>query len=81
MLKTQDLDGERSRMALRIIQEKRPFPETVDALASLQEDGNPVEKEEISMLLEGYRVQKQGRFVEEVEAQLDQELSEIFQTE
>jgi len=56
MLRSNDLLGEKSKLALRVIQEDGDYFETVSALESLIDSGNLTEKEEIGMLLENYNM-------------------------
>lgn len=76
MLKPEDLIGQKSKLALKIIQQGGDYLETVEALEELQEVGNLTEVEEIGMLIEGYMLQN-APDPDQVEADLRAELDAI----
>jgi hypothetical protein len=76
MLKPKDLLGEKSKLALRVIQEDGDYFETVASLESLMDGGNITEVEEIGMLLENYMMNN-APDPDQIEADLQAELDAI----
>lgn len=76
MLRPKDLLGEKSKLAIRVIQEDGDYFETVEALESLMEGGNLTEVEEIGMLLENYTM-NHAPDPDQIESDLQAELDAI----